>query len=245
MSESGVLPMTEDEICEMYRTAKSKAKQVGILAELNATSKERIVEILEEYGYAVDGRAKRYLKKEERIAAAPSEPRNDKAGETEYPSTADAVPLPLGKGGSGEAASTHTHTHGADGGAGHGGPSAAGSGRDPQGEPGADRGGADDGNCVLTGLEHADRGGAAHADAGVKEDGMESENVIMVTPCEQCAALEVCKYKEDFAKACAKISAMQIWNGDRGISLKECPFLKITVQCPYFIMPRPGRAAGG
>lgn len=94
MSETR-MPMTDGEICEMYRTAASKAKQVGILAQLNSTSRERIVEILEANGYQVDGRATRYLKKEERIATAPEAHRNDR--------TEALTPK----------ASPHTHTHSA------------------------------------------------------------------------------------------------------------------------------------
>lgn len=44
------MQMTEKEICKRYREAKDKRLQIGILAELNATSKEFIKEILERGG---------------------------------------------------------------------------------------------------------------------------------------------------------------------------------------------------
>lgn len=44
------MQMTEKEICKSYRRAENKRAQIGILAELNATSKEFIKEILERGG---------------------------------------------------------------------------------------------------------------------------------------------------------------------------------------------------
>lgn len=38
--------MTDDEICAMYRDAANKSKQIGILADLNCTDKDKIREIL-------------------------------------------------------------------------------------------------------------------------------------------------------------------------------------------------------
>ena len=40
------LAMSEEEICRDFRTAKDKLKQVGILADLNMTSRARIVDVL-------------------------------------------------------------------------------------------------------------------------------------------------------------------------------------------------------
>lgn len=44
------LQMDNAEICTMYKQAKSKIKQIGILAEINATSKGRIINILFDNG---------------------------------------------------------------------------------------------------------------------------------------------------------------------------------------------------
>lgn len=44
------LPMTNDEICAMYRDAANKGKQIGILADLNCTDKDVIREILIDNG---------------------------------------------------------------------------------------------------------------------------------------------------------------------------------------------------
>lgn len=44
------LPMTNDEICAMYRDAADKGKQIGILADLNCTDKDVIREILIDNG---------------------------------------------------------------------------------------------------------------------------------------------------------------------------------------------------
>lgn len=46
--------MTEYQICEDYRRAKFKAKQVHILAELNLVGKKEIVDILKRNGLAVN-----------------------------------------------------------------------------------------------------------------------------------------------------------------------------------------------
>lgn len=44
------MQMTEKEICKSYSRAENKRAQIGILAELNTTSKEVIKEILEKGG---------------------------------------------------------------------------------------------------------------------------------------------------------------------------------------------------
>lgn len=44
------LQMTPGEICGMFREAKNKIKEIGILAEINATSKGRIINILFDNG---------------------------------------------------------------------------------------------------------------------------------------------------------------------------------------------------
>lgn len=53
------LPMTNNEICKMYREASNKQKQIGILADLNATTKADIKNILIEGGVmSYNGKAK-------------------------------------------------------------------------------------------------------------------------------------------------------------------------------------------
>ena len=44
------LQMTPGEICGMFREAKNKIKQIAILAQVNATSKGRIIDILVDNG---------------------------------------------------------------------------------------------------------------------------------------------------------------------------------------------------
>lgn len=44
------MTMTDREICYDYQTAKNKSIQVGILAELNGTTKQNIESILVQYG---------------------------------------------------------------------------------------------------------------------------------------------------------------------------------------------------
>ena len=51
--------MTDGEICESYRTAKDKNKQIPIIAQLSAKPKEEVIAILEANGYIVDGRLKK------------------------------------------------------------------------------------------------------------------------------------------------------------------------------------------
>lgn len=46
--------MTEREICLSYREARDQKEQIGILADLNASSKDRIVSILRDGGETVD-----------------------------------------------------------------------------------------------------------------------------------------------------------------------------------------------
>lgn len=53
------MEMTNGDILKSYEEAKNKREQVRILAQLNLTSQERIVEILREQG--VDGRAFQWL----------------------------------------------------------------------------------------------------------------------------------------------------------------------------------------
>ena len=49
------MTMTNEEICRDYRTAKSKLKQIQILAELNECSKDTIKRILVEGGEKLPG----------------------------------------------------------------------------------------------------------------------------------------------------------------------------------------------
>ena len=46
--------MTTQEICRSYREARNQKEQIGILADLNASSKERIVSVLRDGGENVD-----------------------------------------------------------------------------------------------------------------------------------------------------------------------------------------------
>lgn len=50
------MQMTEKEICDSYRNAVDQKKQVKILAELNATDRRQIAEILEANGFKIDRR---------------------------------------------------------------------------------------------------------------------------------------------------------------------------------------------
>ena len=45
--------MTNDEICVQYRHAKNKERQIKILAELNVTTKQEIIEVLKQGGMVV------------------------------------------------------------------------------------------------------------------------------------------------------------------------------------------------
>lgn len=72
------MEMTKGDILKSYEEAKDKRAQVRILAQLNLTSQERIVDILREQG--VDGRAFQWLhpsrakgKKERAVAAMPNQ----------------------------------------------------------------------------------------------------------------------------------------------------------------------------
>lgn len=47
--------MTNDEIVADYRAAKNRIKQIGILAEQNLCSKQKICEVLEECGEKIPG----------------------------------------------------------------------------------------------------------------------------------------------------------------------------------------------
>jgi len=57
------MEMKPSEILQSYENAQYKTKQIGILAELNACSKEEITEILKEMGAELPKR--KYQKKEE------------------------------------------------------------------------------------------------------------------------------------------------------------------------------------
>ena len=55
------MQMTNEEICRSYQQARHKAKQIQILAELNACQKAEIIAVLEENGVQVGIRAKKTL----------------------------------------------------------------------------------------------------------------------------------------------------------------------------------------
>jgi len=64
--------MTSEEICKEYRTAKNKANQIKILAELNLCRTSEIIRILQEGGIPVGSRTKGTLKNEILISGEPS-----------------------------------------------------------------------------------------------------------------------------------------------------------------------------
>lgn len=69
--------MATEEVCLQYRLAKDKKKQIKILAELNATTKQKIVEILTQGGVAVPEQ-----KPQTPQVAKPKQPRVFKFDET-------------------------------------------------------------------------------------------------------------------------------------------------------------------
>lgn len=71
---------SEGEICEMYRTARKKKEQIGILADLNITNKESIIEILEKHGYDTGTGKKKEAKEPETLTKAV----RDKIAEKEF-----------------------------------------------------------------------------------------------------------------------------------------------------------------
>jgi hypothetical protein len=48
------LPYTEDEICALYRRSANKRVQIQILAQMNLTTKERIIAVLKKNGIEID-----------------------------------------------------------------------------------------------------------------------------------------------------------------------------------------------
>ncbi len=72
------MTMTDEEICRDYRTAKAPTKQIGILAELNQCSKERIKQILVAGGCELPGNMR---PKKAPAAAAEPEPEPEVAAE--------------------------------------------------------------------------------------------------------------------------------------------------------------------
>lgn len=84
------LKMTPYEICESYRTAKEPNKQIHILAQLNCTNEDFIVEVLKENGEPLRKRPYHRPTKKE----APQKKAPDKAGEE---MTIDAAHIKAGK----------------------------------------------------------------------------------------------------------------------------------------------------
>lgn len=56
------LPMTEEEICRSYRTAKFPKGQVNILADLNVTDRQTIIDILYRHGELSAGAISAYIR---------------------------------------------------------------------------------------------------------------------------------------------------------------------------------------
>lgn len=90
--------MTEEEICREYRTAKVPAKQIQVLADLNATDRKTILKILVKNGEKVDGRLTRILRQNEDAS-----PKTEDTS-VDVKTAQDASPVK-------EGGNTHTHTH--------------------------------------------------------------------------------------------------------------------------------------
>ena len=71
------MQMSNEEIVRNYREAKDKAKQLGILAELNACDKQKIKDILTEGG--IDYRSFPRSKKEKKAPALAEDNKPEKA----------------------------------------------------------------------------------------------------------------------------------------------------------------------
>lgn len=85
--------MTDEEICRDYRAAATPQKQIGILADLNQCSKERIKQILVAGGCELPGNMRPKPKK---AAAAPAaEPTS--VPMSEVVAVRDALPLLVGE----------------------------------------------------------------------------------------------------------------------------------------------------
>lgn len=88
------MTMTPEEICRDYRAAKVPTKQIGILAELNQCSKERIKQILVAGGCELPGNMRPKPKK----AAEPTtEPETETVPMSEVVAVRDALPLLVGE----------------------------------------------------------------------------------------------------------------------------------------------------
>lgn len=66
--------MTNDEIVADYRAAKNRIKQIGILAEQNLCSKQKICEVLEECGEKIPGN---FRTKPKAKAVTPDKPKDE------------------------------------------------------------------------------------------------------------------------------------------------------------------------
>lgn len=62
-----MMMMTEADICKEYREAKDRKAQVGILAELNGCTKEKIAEVLESAGIQAEGVSRKKKLPEDRM----------------------------------------------------------------------------------------------------------------------------------------------------------------------------------
>ena len=88
-------PMTDEEIVRDYQAAKSPLKQVGILAQLNNCSKERIKEILVAAGCELPAQMRPRPKKAQ--AAKEQEPEPETVPMSEVVAVRDALPLLVGE----------------------------------------------------------------------------------------------------------------------------------------------------
>ena len=105
------LPMSDGEICAMFRDAKSKSKQIQILAQCNSTSKGRILDILVNGGvevtpsmvdvYGWEETKSRYYDREAAeapAAPAPEEPETEAPEPRQLPAAAETcepAPAPM------------------------------------------------------------------------------------------------------------------------------------------------------
>lgn len=85
------LHMSEDEVVVRYRQAKNKAEQIGILADMNVTSKDVIREVLREHGVDVPEQGKKHGRAPQRAvplreaAARIREKQGPKGGRRKWP----------------------------------------------------------------------------------------------------------------------------------------------------------------
>lgn len=93
------LPMTEEEICHSYRTAKFPKEQVNILADLNVTDRQTIIEILYRHGELSSSAISAYIRhgqlpESARQTTSPKRPASKKSGTKKPESKAEKILIP-------------------------------------------------------------------------------------------------------------------------------------------------------